>query len=389
MRVFQREVRKIESKEVRLKRGTYNESSLVDKVCSEAQRRSYHHKEKFASGKHQSMFLDTLARYCDYEYDSATKKYRVLEVYKYPKSLYDSKIHKGIYQYLAPLILYQVVYGNGKDSKGKKDRMAVITSLDLAHITNLVNSNYNNMKYNQDAAQKDLEFDQSVLAEYFNKADNRIDDYIRRCIKYLSAMNCVIYNETHMIGIMPRMAEISGGHVMVEPPQVRRATDEEMELYAKLVEQASKKAKITYDNEKWYGKKALRYNTELTRLMRENGIIFVCRAFELWRVDESQCKNILRSFADKTIPQRQKEIGIVFKQIMDTNAENRFAKKPNLVSNYIEQFKRLSDITLLYDAEDILPALPSAKNKDYQEKLQEKYGFEIEYGLGGNDHESE
>lgn len=46
-------MRKIESKEVKLKRGTYNESSLVDKVCSEAQRRSYHHKEKFASGKHQ------------------------------------------------------------------------------------------------------------------------------------------------------------------------------------------------------------------------------------------------------------------------------------------------------------------------------------------------
>jgi len=189
-----------------LKRGTYNESSLVDKVCSEAQRRSYHHKEKFASGKHQSMFLDTLARYCDYEYDPETKKYKVLEVYKYPKSLYDSKIHKGIYQYLAPLILYQVVYG--KDSKAKKDRMAVITSLDLAHITNLVNSNYNNMKYNQDAAHTDLDFDQNVLTEYFNKADNRIDDYIRRCIKYLSAMNCVIYNETHMIGIMPKTAEI-------------------------------------------------------------------------------------------------------------------------------------------------------------------------------------
>lgn len=379
-------MRKIESKEVKLKRGTYNESSLVDKVCSEAQRRSYHHKEKFASGKHQSMFLDTLARYCDYEYDPETKKYKVLEVYKYPKSLYDSKIHKGIYQYLAPLILYQVVYG--KDSKAKKDRMAVITSLDLAHITNLVNSNYNNMKYNQDAAHTDLDFDQNVLTEYFNKADNRIDDYIRRCIKYLSAMNCVIYNETHMIGIMPKTAEINNGHVIIEPAQVRRATDEEMELYAKLVEQASKKVKITYDSEKWYGKKALRYNTELTRLMRENGIIFVCRAFELWRVDEKQCKSILKSFADKTITQRQREIGIVFKQIMDTNAENRFAKNPKLVSNYIEQFKRLSDITLPYDSEDILPALPSAKNKDYQEKLQEKYGYEIEYGIGGHENES-
>ena len=356
---------------------------LVDKVCSEAQRRSYHRKEKFASGKYQSMFLDTLARYCDYEYDMSTKKYTVLEVYKYPKSLYDSKIHKGIYQYLAPLILYEVLFG-----EGYKDRKAVITSMDLAQVVSMVNSNYTKMKYNQDSVVIDTDFDANILSEYFNKADNRIDDYIRRCIKYLSAMNCVIYNETHMIGIMPKTAEINNGHVIIEPAQVRRATDEEMELYAKLVEQASKKAKIIYDSEKWYGKKALRYNTELTRLMRENGIVFVCRAFELWRVDEKQCKNILKSFSDKTITQRQREIGIVFKQIMDTNAENRFAKNPKLVSNYIEQFKRLSDITLPYDSEDILPALPSAKNRDYQEKLQEKYGYEIEYGIGGHENES-
>lgn len=375
---------RIGEREVRLKRGTYNESVLVDKVCSEAQRKSYHRKEKFASGKYQSMFLDTLTRYCDYEYDPETKKYHVLDVYKYPKSLYDSKIHKGIYQYLAPLILYEVVFG-----EGKKDRKAVITSLDLARTIDLVNSNYNSVKYNQDAAHTDLGFSQAVLAEYFNKADNRIDDYIRRCIKYLSAMNCVIYNETHMIGILPKTAEIENGHVIIEPAQIRRATDSEMELYAKLVEKASRKAKILSDSEKWYGKKAARYNTELTRLMKENGILFVCRAFELWRVDEAQCKNILKSFADKTIPQRRKEIGIVLKQIMDTNAENRVTKNPSLGSNYIEQFKRLSDITLPYESESILPALPSAKNKDYQKMLQEKYGFEIEYGLGGNNDESE
>lgn len=329
------------------------------------------------------MFLDTLTRYCDYEYDPETKKYHVLDVYKYPKSLYDSKIHKGIYQYLAPLILYEVVFG-----EGKKDRKAVITSLDLARTIDLVNSNYNSVKYNQDAAHIDLGFSQAVLAEYFNKADNRIDDYIRRCIKYLSAMNCVIYNETHMIGIMPKTAEIENGHVIIEPAQVRRATDSEIELYAKLVEKASRKARILSDSEKWYGKKAARYNIELTRLLKENGILFVCRAFELWRVDEEQCKNILRSFADKTISQRRKEIGIVLKQIMDTNAENRVIKNPNLGSNYIEQFKRLSDITLPYEAENILPALPSANNKDYQKMLQEKYGFEIEYGLGGSECES-
>lgn len=375
---------RIKEKEVRLKRGTYNENVLVDKVCSEAQQRSYHKKNKFASGKHKSMFLDTLARYCDYEYDPVTKKYKILEVYKYPKSLYDSKIHKGIYQYLAPLILNEVLFG-----EGYKDRKAVITSMDLAQDIKLVNSNYGNVKYNQEAAHVDLGFTPKILAEYFNKADNRIDDYIRRCIKYLSAMNCVIYNETHMIGLMPKKAEIDGCLIHVEPAQIRKATDDEMKLYSRLVEKASHKAKICSDAEKWYGKKALRYNTELTRLLKENGIIFVCRAFELWRVDEEQCKNIMRSFSNKTINQRRQEIGFLLKAIMDGNAENRLAKNQDLGDNYLEQFKRLSDLTLIYDADDVLKMLPSVQGKDYQETLRERYGYEVEYGIGGNSNADE
>lgn len=360
---------------VKLKRGSYNEITLVDKVCSDAQRQSYHKKNRFISGKYRSMFLDTLARYCDYEYDIETKKYTITEVYAYPKTLYESKIHKGIYQYLAPLMLYQVLFGKG--------RKAVVTSMDLAKEAGIVNDNYENVRYNQDAMQTDLGFSAAVLAEYFNKADSRIDDYIRQCIKYLAGMNCVIYNETHMIGLHPKAADIEGGHVIIRPPEVRRATDDEMKLYSKLVEKASRRAKITSNSEKWYGKKAARYNTELTRLLKENGISFVCRAFELWKVDEKRCKEILRSFADKTIPQRMQEIGTVLKVIMDGNAEIRLNKKPSLGNDYLEQFKRLSDITLIYGADDIMKQLPSAKERDIQGDMRERYGFEIEYATSG------
>lgn len=352
----------------------------MDKICSDAQRRSYHKKEKFASGKHQSMFLDALARYCDYEYDPAHKRYTVLDVYKIPKTLYDSKIHKGIYQYLAPLILYEVLYGDSH-----RDRQAVITSADLARTVKLINGNYNNLKFNQAAAHRDMDLNLNILSEYFNKADNRIDEYVRRCIGYLAAMNCVIYNETHMIGIMPKTAEIENGHIIVAPGEIRKATDEEMTLYSRLVEKASRRAKINSDSEKWYGKKSVRYNHELIRLLRENGILFVCRAFTLWRVDEEQCKNILQSFNDKPLDQRRQEIGAVFKLIMDSNAEKRLEKNQALGENYIEQFKRLSDITLLYEADDVLKALPSIRGKNYQNTLQEKYGYEVEYGLRGDD----
>jgi len=199
-------------------------------------------------------------------------------------------------------------------------------------------------------------------------------------------MNCVIYNETHMIRTFPKQAEIENGHVIVEPSQVRRATDDEMKLYSKLVDRASKKAGIENEQEKWYGKKAAKYNKILTALLKDNNIMFVCRSFELWRVDTDKCKYLMKEFAkDMTIEQRKQEIGVVLKTMMDSNAEKRLLKNPALGTDYLEQFQKLSDITLLYDADNIMKQLPSAKNKSTQEMMQDKFNFEIEYALSGGE----
>lgn len=358
---------------VQLKKGAYNESTLVDKVCTEAQRNSYHKKDRFASGKHRNMFLDALARYCDYKYDVESGKYIITEIYCYPKTLFESKVHKGIYQYIAPLILNEVLFGDGY-----KKRKTVITSLDLAQAANIIGRNYNNAKYNQDAMEADLHFPATILAEYFNKADNRIDDYIRQCIKYLAGMNCVIYNEVHMICDYPKYVDTAGGVLICKEEQVRKATDDEMRLYSQLVEVASKKANVITSADKWYGNKAEKYQTELKKLLKQNNILFVCRAFELWRVDTERCKDVLESFSDKSIEQRKQEIGTVLKLMMDRNAENRLIKNPSLGKDYLEQFKRLSDLTLPYDADDIMKQLPSARSKDKQEEKRKRYGFNIE-----------
>ena len=38
---------------------------------------------------------------------------------------------------------------------------------------------------------------------------------------------------------------------------------------------------------------------------------------------------------------------------------------------------------LLYGADDVMKMLPSAQEKDYQETMKERYGYEVEYGTGG------
>ena len=60
-------------KSIDLKRCQYSECTLVDKICSAAQQKSYHKKEKFASSKQREMFLDRLSCYCEFEYEPETK----------------------------------------------------------------------------------------------------------------------------------------------------------------------------------------------------------------------------------------------------------------------------------------------------------------------------
>ena len=88
-------------KSINLNRGQYSEITLVDKICTAAQKRSYYKKEKFPNSKQREMFLERLSCYCDFEYDPNTKKYKIKEVFKYPRTAAEIKIHKDIYQYLA------------------------------------------------------------------------------------------------------------------------------------------------------------------------------------------------------------------------------------------------------------------------------------------------
>ncbi len=361
--------------DIDLKKGSYLESTLVDKICSERQKLSYHKNNKFAGGKNRSEFLKVLSRYCEFEYDPDKKRYIITNTYDIPQSPYTDKMHKGIYEYLAPLILFHVYYeADGQKFTG--------TSADLARSIKVVNHNYNVMKYNQEDVKLSLGLDKNIILEYFSKLDNCVAEYLSRCLKYLESTGAIDYSETRMIGVMPKNAVIDNWHIIVEPAEIRKATEQEIRDYFEMSGKVSEELHIISNQEKWYGKKGLRYKTEISRLLRSEGLLFMCKAFEISVKDAECCKNIFRSFRDKTIDQRQQEVGMILKAIMDGNAEKRAARKQNLKVDYIGQFKQLSDITLLYDAEDIFKSLPSVKDKNYQDILHERYGYAVEYGLG-------
>ena len=87
-------------KRIDLETVLYDESTLVDKVCTAAQKKTYHKKEKFANNKQRSMFVERLSQYCEFAYDSDAKKVNVKKIFEYPKTRAELKIHDGIYQFL-------------------------------------------------------------------------------------------------------------------------------------------------------------------------------------------------------------------------------------------------------------------------------------------------
>ena len=357
-----------------LQKRVYSEKALVDKICTEAQKKSYAKKDKFASSGYKSMFLDKLSTFCEYEYDKETKQYTILDVYKIPKTMAQARLHKGIYKFLAPLILNEMINNHDENNKAR------LTVFDLAKKIDMVNSNYDCLKYNIEQFEDELGIPYIEMYEFFNKADLQIDEYIRRCIKYLRSENCVIANEVHVIQTFEENIETDDGLcVITKEKEIHTASDEEVKLYARLVEEASRISNAHTTYEQWYGTNAKKFKRVLAKLLKENGIDYVCRGFEMWYVDLDKCKYMLDEYTQElSLTDNTKMLGEVFKLIIDENAENRANKRKTVDLSYVEHFKTLSSLTLLKGADDVRKKTKIWKTQP--ERLMEKaQSIQVEY----------
>lgn len=363
-------------KSINLKAGQYSESTLIDLVCTEAQKRSYHKKEKFANKKQYEMFLERLSRHCRFEKIEGNDKYKILEVFQYPKSAAELKIHNGIYQYLTPLILDEII-------NNRNDRQTLFNTYELVKASYLVNDNYAPMKFAQDEVSSGLQIPYKTVAEYFDKTDSYIYHYLKKCIQYLHEMSCVIFKEVFIIKRVS-FTDVQVNLNRCKPTgksEIRKATDDEMNLYAKLLEKADNEIDIHSSQERWYGPKANSYKQSLSYLLRENNIEYVTSGFEIYCIHPDRCKEIMRTFSDKTLNECRQVIGSFLKSRSDFNAQKRIAKGKviDFDRDYLENFKSLSEISMLYDAEDIAKRIPAVKESYAKRKEDRSKMIECEY----------
>lgn len=318
---------------VKLKRNWYKESTLVDKVCTNAQKRAYHKKEKFVNSKHKELFLAALSRYCTYEFDADTQKYKINQIFKSPRIDKTNKLTTGVFQYLSPIVLNEIMLNKELD-KG-------FTALELAYKIKLVNKRYGGLRNHQKKTSKALGISEIIVSEYFNKVDDYINYYLRKCLTYLAEMGCFRFEEGHIIKRPSNFVRIVGNDILVEN-ELRMATRQEVDLYHELAKQAADRAGVKTEKEKWYSKNSLRYRDGLSKLLLEHNILAIFKGIQIMDVDEARCAEIMELF-NWNADYKKKMID-AFCEIINKNATSRYEKKENLDEDYLLQYQKLTEL---------------------------------------------
>lgn len=145
-----------------------------------------------------------MSRYCNIE-DLGGRTYRITKVYDYPLPSNFNKMTKSLYQYIVPLLLTNLI--NGHDENNKID----ITVGKWAREINMVNKNYNLVKYNREDTSKETQCSLDTINEFYDKADDMIEWYITNALDYLKSAGLVIWREVYRVN-----EEISSGKNIID-----------------------------------------------------------------------------------------------------------------------------------------------------------------------------
>ena len=143
-----------------IKKGKITEKKLVELYGSDAQKKSYKENGRFISN-YKKTLLTKMSRYCNIE-DLGGRTYRIKKVYDYPLPSNFNKMTKSLYQYIVPLLLTNLI--NGHDENNKID----ITVGKWAREINMVNKNYNLVKYNREDTSKETQCSLDTINEFYD-----------------------------------------------------------------------------------------------------------------------------------------------------------------------------------------------------------------------------
>lgn len=339
-----------------IKTGKITEQELVKLFGSDAQKKSYTENGRFVSANKNNLFKK-INKYCEIKELKKKKDgrnmYEITKVYDYPLPANFNKMNNSLYKYIVPLILNSLINGHDKNNSIE------ITVGKWAREINMVNHNYNLIKYNREDSSKEFQIRLETMNEFFDKADHMINYYIENALDYLKSAGLIIWRQVNRVNVeeSDEKAVIDqDGNVEVNINITsHQATKEEMEYYSQCVAIADKEAKIENAGERYYSVKAKQFQEVLKRELYKRKIKCVYSTYEAYYVHLDRCQALLEQFGKFDSDKLIKSFNEEFSNMLIENAGIRFDKNASKYfldkDSYLLSFENLCEITIDNDTE--------------------------------------
>jgi hypothetical protein len=321
------------------------------------------------SGRDKNLLVEKAKKYCDIE-SLGKGKFIIHKVYGIKNDSLVLPLKKGLYQYLAPIILNKLLHEQDHNYK------ITLPFLGWARQFEIINANYSFIKNHQYESSRDLQIDQDIMFEYFERIDDCIKYYLNECLSILGnkkGLDLIDYDCVTMVVKGERREEEEKGFKDIvcvsNPPEV--ISDYDHKFVIDCENQARLEAGIESPKEKFYGAKSLLYKDTLKKLLAQRQIKYTFTAYNIFCKNKEGVRDVIEKFGleemdfnqfildfnDKFVDYIQTKAKIrqnkEIKKSNDEDIDQRFLKKHRLMENYMEEMKRLTDITVRHDADNI------------------------------------
>jgi len=377
----------------KLKVGEIDIKKLVNIFGTDKQKEGYK-KDKKLNNRIKEGIIKKASKFCEIE-DSGQGIFKIHKVFNLDMDN-DELIFpllKGLSQYITPLILTKLL--NEQDDNYK----ITLSFISWAQKFQMINGNYNLMRYHQEKSSKYLKIDENTMFDYFNKMDDCIRYYLEKILKILSnksGLDLIEFDSVTKVRKIIRDQSIKGIKIKFKCNFIdEEISDEDRKFVIDCENKAKEEAGIINNKEKFYGIKAKLYKDKLSELLIEKDILFTYQAYNIFCKNKKEVENVLSKFEsildyrsenfieefnnifmdyieNKAIKVSKREQDKLNKLLADCEnpSEIKYNKQFRLVEAYVKDFKMLSELTVPANAKDL--------SNEIKITLAEKYHVDFE-----------
>lgn len=261
---------------------TLTEQEFVERFGTEKQKEYFAEHGKLQKSYKQSI-LQRAEKYCTVK-QLKNGKYNITKQKQVPLNPEYIKSATGLYQYTCPLVLDYILNSNSDKT--------IIGTVSLAQKSHIVSEHYKTVRHSPDLTSEAFKLNEEVSYDCIKHMADTLNYHIEQTLKYLKQMQLIVYTTNYLV-FKSEFSQVvlDDGTVTTQrinyPPFI--ATDEEMKIYRKAVEEADIYAGTTKASERYYSKKAEEWNRRFHEVLLKYGITNMCEVYEIWTVHHDKC----------------------------------------------------------------------------------------------------